>query len=248
MSDAAPLSYHQWQPSVRPPWHAGQWGERWAQALGLLKDGLAQGAEEAVRVRSLSRCSDDALAYHGQAFGFPQAPGEPASVYRARLRRAWHYHAWRGTRKGIVDLFTDILTPLLTPAQLAAIPADWIEVHEAFTAGWGRHSGVAGRRRWINIVLRQPHPFGTDGSFRLGDGTKLGPLPGGSGKRLGLNGDAELAVLLQRMAFAMKPAHTHCEWIAVVLAGDIKHAGLASDGEPFDASSRVAYLPVTGSV
>lgn len=226
--DPEPYHIYAAREGVRLPWHSGTHGKAWWQAFGVMLDGMLNGAQAAVAARWASKAPPDALRIHGESFGMPQAPAETDEEYRRRLRKLWHLAEWRGTEKGVIDALSFL--------GLTA------EVREAIDPTWGRHllaADAAKRMRWFNVIIRHPHPFGTDFNFRYGDGTTYG-----SGAIYGPNGDPRWFPLLRQVVRNMKPAHAHCEWIAIVLAGDVKDAGLATDGEPFDASSRVAYLPV----
>jgi hypothetical protein len=222
------VSWAEWQssPGVILPWRAGPYGQRQAQGYGVVKDGIAAAADASVACRWISRCPVDALAKHGDAFGWPRTPGETDNEYRARLRLSWHLARWRGTATGIIDAF-------------AAIGLSNVEVKESFTTGWGRHTGSTARQRWINVIVRQPHDFGTDFSFRWGDGTLWG-----DGSLYGVNGDPRLLALIVQLVQRQKPAHSHCEWIAIVLAGDVIELNGPTDGNPDGGASRVAYIPV----
>jgi len=209
----------------------GNWGRRWQQAIGLLGDGFAEGAQQATRARWIATCPDDALAYHGKARDWEQAPGETAAEYRARLLETWHLAEWAGTATGIID-------------ALATLGLTNVDVLEAFTPGWGRHKSagviVPERARWVNVIVRHPHPFGTDFNFRYGDGTTYG-----SGKIYGPNGDPRWFPLLRKLVLKQKSKHSIVEWVAIVLAGDVLHANAATDGNPNGSSARVAYLPIS---
>jgi hypothetical protein len=222
---------------VRLPWHSGTHGVAWNLATGLLKDAFETAVQRAARSRLLSLCPDDALAYHGESLGWPQAPGESTEQYRRRLGRSWHYAQWRGTAKGIIDPIVDILTALAPPGVM--IPSNWVEVHRADEPGWGRHSTLFGsepnRARWFNVVIRKPHPFGTDFNLYYDDGIDFD-----TGYFYDTNGDGRLLEVIRQVVRRQKPAHSRCEWIAVVLDGDILHAGLATDGDP-DGAARVYY-------
>jgi hypothetical protein len=228
---ADPLAFHEYQPLVRPPWHGGPVGQAWHEASGLLKDGIAEGARQAVYQRWVKTCADDALVIHGRDLGWPMAPGETIPEYRSRLLHSRYLDEWRGTAFGITEAFR-----LLGMTD--------VEVIESFTPGWGRHLNGMGdvepsRARWINVIVRHPHKWGTDFGFRYGDGSTYG-----SGKLYGVNGDGRWGPLLQQLVRRQKPAHVYCEWIAIVLAGDIIHSNSANDGKPDGGSARVAYLPV----
>lgn len=224
------MPYHVYQPQIRPPWQAGPVGEAWHATSGSLKDGFAEGARQAVYAHYVSTAPDDALPFHGRDAGWPQAPGETTTAYRERLKLTRHLARWQGTRKGIVDAFD-------------AIGLTNVEVKESFSPLWGRHKsgGVveASKRYWINVIVRHPHPFGTTAGFVYGDGTTYG-----SGKQYGLSGDSRLLELLRMLVRKQKGKHSHCEWIAVVLDGDvIDGTDTTSDGAPLGgAASKVAYL------
>jgi hypothetical protein len=220
------LPYHQAlvAPGIIPSWHAGPNGIAENAARGVLIDGLLEGARQSLACRFISRAPEDALALHGEARRFPRAPGESLDEYRARLRRAWYLWQWAGTETGI-------------KAAFALLGLTNVSVFESnITPGWGRHSGDLNRARWFQIVVRAPHPFGADFSFSFGDGTVWG-----GGKLWGVNGDPRLLELLRRLVRLLKPATAHCEWIALVLSGDVKVAGGLDDGDP-TPGSKVAYL------
>lgn len=237
------MAYREYQSAhdVRPPWHGGDPGDRWHYALGTIKDAMADSAEIAARQRLISECAADALPLHGESLGWPRAPGETVEEYRARLLQSPYLEEWRGRNTGIIDALKFILTPFIgttTP------PANWVEVKESFTAGWGRQKNPGpginpAKQRWFNVILRHPHPFGTDYAFRYGDGTVWG-----GGKNWGVNGDPRLIELLRMAVRRQKSGHSFCEWIAIVLAGDVINADSINDGKPLDASSRVAYVTV----
>lgn len=238
MSDDAPEPYHVYQAreDVRLPWHGGENGRRWNEAMGLMKDSFADAATIAARSRLISMCPADALDLHGASLKWPQAPGETTDEYRARLLRSPHLEEWRGTNTGIIDAIAGILNNVVSPTL--ARPTDWVEIYESFTPGWGRHTGVAEHARWFNVIIRQPHPFGTDFSFKWGDGTTWG-----SGKLYGVNGDPRLLEVIRQSVRRQKSKHSICESIAIVLAGNVKHTNAADDGDP-TPGSKVAYLTI----
>lgn len=218
-------TYREWQPAVRPAFHGGPYGEAMSTALGLMKDATVEQARAARRQRWISKCSEDALAKHGKFRGWPRVAGESVAQYRARLLAWWRLAEKAGTAQGLIDAY-------------ALLGITNVEIFESFTAGWGRHVGFAGARdRWFNVVIRHPHPFGTDFGFSYDDGTTYD-----SGKKYDVNGDGSLIEAVQEIVRRLKPAHAFCEWVAIVLSGDIKHANLATDGNPA-VGAKVAYLP-----
>lgn len=221
-------TYHEYAPrdGVRPPWHAGDWGRRWWQAFGIMCDGVLQGVQRAMESRFPSLAPVDALPLLGRARGgFEQAPGETTDQFRARLLKAWTLWQMAGTGAGIIYAF-----------NLIGLPN--VEIRESLNSTtWGRHPGTA-KQRWFNVIVRQPHPFGTDFSFRYGDGTTYG-----SGKLYGVTGDPLWFVIMRRLVKLLKPAHAHCPEIILILAGDITDGtGTTSDGNPATPAARVAYV------
>lgn len=217
-------SYTGYSPIASPAWHRGPWGTKWWQALGLVKDILVKVGTLAVRERWLSVCSEEALARHGDALGWPRAPGETVGEYRTRLRQSWKLALSRGTKQGIVD-------------GLTSMGLSNVEVLEAFTPGWGRHAGDPTKARWVNVVIRHPHPWGASYSATYGDGTTFG-----DGTLYGISADPRLLHLVRMIVARQASAYAHVEWIAVVLDGDIKHTGGPTDGDA-DTGAKVVYLP-----
>lgn len=218
-------NYREYQPATRPPWHAGEDGYKWSEALGVVKDGVAEGATAAVRQRWLSLCAEDALAIHGAARGWPKVNGESSAQYRARLRGWWSLAQKVGTATGIIEAF-------------GLLGMSNVEVKESFTSGWGRSGGDAGKQRWIWVVIRHPHPFGTDFNFRWGDGTNWG-----DGHVYGADGDGSLLEAMRWIIRKMRPLHAHCPEIIAVLAGDIVDGtNTSSDGDPDGSGARVFYI------
>lgn len=227
--------FRDWALEVIPAIIAGPVGQKWQQAMGLLADALAEGARQAARARWISTCPEDALELHGVSMGWTRAPGESAEEFRARLSLNWHLQEWRGTEKGIKDAF-------------AALGFPNVDVWDTFNSPMTRADGLLPERyRWFWVIVRAPHPFGTDFSCRMGDGTLIGAAPAGSGKLIGVNGDPRLFETLRSVVASMKPAHAWAEWIAIVLDGDIITGVGGADGEDGSPTpgSRVAYLPVT---
>lgn len=244
MEAVVPVTYRDYQTrhDIMPSFHAGEEGLRWNFAMGTWKDAVVDAAVLAARSRFIRTCPADALALHGRSLGWPQAPGERVDEYRQRLMQSWHLAHWRGTNKGIIDALKLVLNPFIGSATPAS---NWIEVKESFTSGWGRQKNPGpginpAKQRWFNVIIRHPHPFGTDFSFKYGDGTVWG-----GGKLWGINGDPRLLELLRMVVRRQKSAHSFCEWIAVVLAGDVIDANTMNDGQPLGGgASRVAYLKV----
>lgn len=221
-------TYREYQAATRPAWHGGQYGAAWALGLGVMKDAMEAAARAARRQRWLSMCSEDALAKHGRFRGWPRVAGESIAQYRARLLAWWELAKWTGTRKGILDAF-------------ALLGMTNVEIREALDPTWGRYTGTA-KQRWFSVVIRAPHPFGTDAELVYGAGTLYG-----SGAKYGLSGDASLVQAAKEIVRRMRPVHAWCGDIIVVLSGDIIDAASADDGKPdlvTYPTAKVAYLSI----
>lgn len=229
------MPYLDWQsrPDVRLPWQDNDDGRRWNEALGLVKDLVVDRAEQAVRCRWVSKAPESALARIGQMRRFPRAPNETVAEYRARLRLAWYLAQWQGTATGVI-------------AALNALGLSNVSIREAISPTWGRNESALSddaKKRHFWVIIDQPHPFGTDFSFRYDDGTTYGAAPTGSGKLWGVSGDARLVEIVRALVKQMRPSHAYCADIIVILSGTIVDGtGTTSDGDPTGASDRVAYL------
>lgn len=227
-TDVVVETYREYQARVRPAFHGGPTGEAWARGLGVLKDSMELLARHARRQRWLSLCAEDALAKHGEFRGWSRVSGESVAQYRARLLAWWSLAQWAGTAKGIVDAFALLG---MTNVEVREAISTWIG-----TTAWGRYPGVAQQRHFA-IVVRHPHPFGTDFVFSWGDGTTWGS------KTYGFAGDSSLLQAMREIVRHMKPAHTTCREIIIVLAGNITDGtGTTSDGNAMVASDRIAYF------
>lgn len=221
-------TYHEYAPrdGVRPPWHAGDWGRRWWQGFGTMLDGVLQGVQRAMWARFPSKAPEDALPLLGRARGgFEQSPGESTDQFRSRLLKAWRLWQMAGTGAGIIYAFN-----LLGLSN--------VSIREALNSStWGRYTGTA-KQRWFTVIVDQPHPFGTDFSFRYGDGTTYG-----SGKLYGATGDVRMFEIMRRLVRLLKPAHAHCPEVIIVLQGAITDGtGTVADGDPATPAARVAYM------
>jgi len=195
------MTYRDYEPEISPPWLRGRYGEAWAHVLGLAKDAIAEGAHQAVKLRLLGGCPEDALPYAGEDRQIERVPGESASSYRNRLLRA--FVTWRlaGTNKGV-------LSALATIGFTSAIiieSEDWGASPDP-TAWW---------LFWV--VLSPPLPFSP--AFKLGDGTKLGEKP------LGVTGPLELIELLRRVIRKWKAAHAVCANVVLLFDGELLGTG-----------------------
>lgn len=240
-------SEYETSPRVILPWLRGEWGKRWQQAWAVLRDSIAESAHQAVRCGWLVTAPTDALAKHADASQLFRGAFERPEQFRARLLKRWEYQQWRGSKKGIIDAISWAIAGHLgiepTACNIQVID-NWQWMRAAFT-DYGI-SSVDTRPYWI--VIRQPHPFGTDGWY-WGDGTVWAPYEtfpdtgaATGGKHWGTNGtgNGEIVDLILRLAMAQKPAHARLVEIIVVLAGDID----SMSGEP-TSGSKVLYWRIS---
>jgi hypothetical protein len=99
-------TFLEFAPSALPNWLKGFWGVSWSAAHGLILDGIAQGATDAVKCRIVTRAPDDAIPKIGKERNIPRYSNETVETYRNRLQDAWNTWAKAGTDKGILDQIT----------------------------------------------------------------------------------------------------------------------------------------------
>jgi Phage tail protein (Tail_P2_I) len=198
--------YDIYQSALHPPWLAGQVGEGWASALGILKDAWVENAVLAVRQRNVKVCSPDALAYHGSDRALERLPGENVVAYRARLSNAWTLWTYAGTKTGILAA----VQGLGLAGAVVKENSDW-----AIAPSPGFSSGDEWWRFWV--VVYPPHAWSAP--WTVGDGTLVGA------KAIGLQGDLVALSALQRSVAKWKAAHTVLTNIIIVLSGALVGGG-----------------------
>ncbi len=95
--------YGQFQQEKAPRWLRQPRGAFWLNALGQVKDALAQRAREAVQSRLPARAPPDALSAIGSERSLDRYPVDTDATYRSRLADAWGLWQWGGTAKGVLD-------------------------------------------------------------------------------------------------------------------------------------------------
>lgn len=186
----------QYQLELAPTELRGPYGEAWATAFGLMKDGMVEAAILAVKCRWASTAPEDALAYIANERSLEQAPNETAADFRLRIGDAWNaWEPWGGTKKGIIDALSvlDITATIV----------------ESF--GWDATPDV-----WANfwLFISQTHPFSY--AWHVGDGTMVGQ----SGQRIGL-APYDLFSALVRAVRTWRPAHAFMVSCDVIMNGAI---------------------------
>lgn len=211
------VSYREWQttgagdtPSLAPPRLRERWGAALMGVLGGVKDDIASATREAVKVRFLETCPDDALPEHGAERGIERYPGEGAPSYRARLRAAWETWLYAGTRRGVLAALS---AAGFTAAiyDVRAAPAWWVGAWPPNNPG----GMVASDWARFYVVLSAPFPFAW-AVRHWGDGSDWGEL-GADGTPLLWGSTATLGQLefVRALIRKWKAAHERCAYVFV---------------------------------
>lgn len=96
-------TYGEYYPALFPVWLRGPTGDAWATGFGVMLDGVADSATNAVKCRIVREAPSDALAYIGSERNLDRVPSESDAQYRARLEAAWDAWSYAGTDRAIVE-------------------------------------------------------------------------------------------------------------------------------------------------
>ncbi len=123
--------------------------QRWLQASGVIKDGIAQGATLATAAHLTNFAPYDALPLLGAERGIARAPGESEAAYREQLRRYLSTHKAAGTPGAIKAIFNRL-----------GMPNHVLLKNSEYDAGDG-HFGPGPEYYWARlwIELSVPHVF-----------------------------------------------------------------------------------------
>lgn len=97
----AAASFEELRQEIWPRWARRP---RWARFLAQVaaqQDAAVDALAQAVLVRLVSRCPDDALDLLGRTLGCERSPREDAAAYRRYLAQAWQVHRDAGSRAGL---------------------------------------------------------------------------------------------------------------------------------------------------
>lgn len=202
------LGYNQFEVSSQPPWLQDPLALAWAEAHGLLKDILVDGARHAVLLRLPDSAAPDSLPLIADERQLEPMPGETQASWVARLLAAWTAWQYAGTVKGVVD---NIKLTGLTNVQLFD-RWDWPDGN---AAAWAR----------FYVVIGPPHAWVSDGTW--GD-----PGTWGDGGTWGSNATPDEVARVVRQVRLWKAAHAHCEGIFVVLSGELWGSPTGTWGDP----------------
>lgn len=137
--------------------------QRYLGALGIWMDAYYEAALDAVRARYASIATIDAVASIGRSCRIYRAPSEPEAAFRARVLNRWSSSQLRATDNG---LLADLAAAGMTNCT---IKRQW----SRYTTGGARDAGNdRWARRWVSLIVDQPHTFGTTYSAFYGDGHK----------------------------------------------------------------------------
>jgi hypothetical protein len=101
---STPNTYLEWARTRGPRWLRGVvdgWGDRWAQSLGALSDGIATATRKAVKARLPSETPDDGVPYIAKERSLEQYPPETLDAWRERVGRAWEQWNQAGRVDGL---------------------------------------------------------------------------------------------------------------------------------------------------
>lgn len=167
MEPRQPRNFREWAWNLSPGSWRRFWGSRFIQAIGLVFDTIAEGAQHAIYASSLAHpeFANDALLPLSIERNLPRFPSESESTWGARLRNAWNLWRQSGTDGGLKALFA----AAGLPGVEIYTPREWPTVQPV---GW-----------WSQFWLFMPpgsHPVTSPGqpigTFTVGDGTTIGPI------------------------------------------------------------------------
>lgn len=136
--------YRDYQVESSPSWLRGAVAEAWSYALGLVKDGFAEAARQAVKVRLVGLAPSDALEplLRDRNLDVPAVSSD--SILRTRIRRAWATWSIAGTKESILTSLADAGYPNASVRE----GTEWSLPH------WW----------WFYMVLRPPYPWSVLGA------------------------------------------------------------------------------------
>jgi hypothetical protein len=193
-------NYRSYIARIAPRVLRGAEGARFAGAMALLFDWLAEGARQAVRAfwvgdRKGNGPAYDALGPAGEELSLPRYPTETWAHYHARLQRAWIDWPTAGDETSIVGQ----LEAAGFPGAVIFYASLWL--------------GVTSWSQFVVLFPAGTHPvIGAGpviGTFVIGDGATLGPL--------GISADQLRA--LQLIIKKFKPGHWAARAIVFELSG-----------------------------
>jgi len=136
-------TYEEHRVALLPSWMRSDTDVAFQEVVGAEQDDLVDRAKQAVKVRFIGLCPDDALAGHGLDSQIERGPAETADQYRGRLLGRWETHPWRGVET----------------SMLAAFELYGLASVKEYTRrdGWNDGNDYWWSRFWI--VIDQTHPW-----------------------------------------------------------------------------------------
>lgn len=184
---------------------AGTWGQKLMRTCALMVDASVVRLLDGLGCSVPSLTPDCALDTVGRRIRMTRAPGESAKDYRKRLQKKTDWIKSFGCLNGLQDA----LRALGCEDVSVVVSDDWV------TAGYSERYA---------IVIRQPHPFGTDFEFVYGDdGTESGSdyRTWDMGDKWDGNLPAELVDVIYEICAQHRGAHAYPQTLYIILDGDL---------------------------
>jgi len=230
MASDDPTLFRDYLAAWIPRW-MGDVGREFGLRLGLILDGVAQGAIEAVKVRFTRYAPEDALAFLGWERGTERWPGESSPAYAARLQRAHTTASKTDSDKGVVDEFAAVG---VTAADVRNNQWDWDGNPGNVVPWWAR----------LWPIITAGLGWSGDGAWD-DDASSWDAVSTDVWDIVGAGVDAVAAV--RRLVHKMTGSHTLIPAIIVAMSGevwDFPLGGVWDDGEGDweEVPVEIAYL------
>lgn len=199
-------TFDQYQAGSVPATLKGPYGEAFTSLQGIVKDGFAEGAIQAVKARFAGTAPEDSLQYIGQERLLTQGPTESAAAYRARLLAAWAAWAQAGTRTGIIAALNALGYP-----NVAVIEDNKYNIASSPPA-----TGFSPGAEWwrFMVVINQPHAFTLPSVY--GDGNTWG-----NGRKWGIGGPPGAIDAIRAVINLWKPPHAQLVNLIIAITGNV---------------------------
>lgn len=218
------MSFKEYQVSLAPTYIQEDYYKRsQEEVFGIIKDAVADAANEAVLAGFAETAPDDALDSIGHNFNLDnKCDALPYSQYRLKLLEAWEVWKSSGTPARLIKEIQDLGFP-----NVSIIP-QWIETApgifvKSLPSVIDTNPFMEANPFWSNfwVVINQPHSFtghiwGTPPAGIWGTGTGGFPYKWGS-----VEGDQDLLSCIVNLIKKFKPAWTSCRGIVFLLPGAV---------------------------
>lgn len=218
--------------------------DKFEEILGLEKDDVDKGANNAILAGFTNTAPLDALNSLGNNFNIDRPPPLTDLQWRMKLAKQWEFWQTSGTPARLISEIKDYGFPNVSiiPEYVETSPGNFMKslpindqnpAMDIASGGW-----------WSNfwVIIDQPHPFvarkwGSPqaGKWGLGD-TVYGQYKWGS-----VYGDPSILANLKKLIKKLKPAWTSCRGIIFLFAG----AHLWGDGHSWGDGTLWGFPPGT---